>query len=73
MDITIEQAMAFLKEQGYCVDNLWHIDDVKANFECTDDEAHRILSEVLRSEWHISDTFEMINDSANLSGLIEKL
>ena len=27
--MTIEQAKEVLKENGYYVDNLWHIDDVK--------------------------------------------
>lgn len=27
-----ENARAYLREQGYFVDNLWHVDDVKSTF-----------------------------------------
>lgn len=46
----IEEARAFLKEQGYQTDNLWHIDDVKGLYECTDEQAHGILVKSLESE-----------------------
>ena len=29
---SVEDARAFLREQGYFVDNLWHVDDVKSTF-----------------------------------------
>ena len=29
---SVEDARAFLREQGYFVDNLWHVDDVKDTF-----------------------------------------
>lgn len=46
--MTIESAKQFLKENGYYVDNLWHIDDVKIHFKCTDEEAYDVLDDVLR-------------------------
>ena len=29
---SVEDARAYLREQGYFVDNLWHVDDVKSTF-----------------------------------------
>lgn len=38
-----------LKEKGYG-DNLWHIEDVKQNYECDDDTALKCLNDALDSE-----------------------
>jgi hypothetical protein len=46
----IENAKALLKENGYQVDNLWHIDDAKAKFNCTDDEAYDLIYSALTNE-----------------------
>jgi hypothetical protein len=46
----IEQAKAILREAGYYTGNLWHINDVKNNHECTDEEALEVLSEALDNE-----------------------
>lgn len=43
----IEQAKQTLRDAGYQVANLWHIDDVKGNYECTDDEAMEVLEDAL--------------------------
>ena len=36
--MTEEQAKEVLRAKGYFVDNLWHVDDVKLRWNCTDDE-----------------------------------
>lgn len=46
----IEQAKALLKENGYQVDNLWCVDDVKSKFECTDEEAQHVLYKALTND-----------------------
>ena len=46
----IEQAKAILREAGFFVDNLWHIDDVKENYDVTDDEAQEVLFRALENE-----------------------
>ena len=46
----IDHARETLKEFGYYVDNLWHIDDVKSKKECSDDEAYDILDNALQNE-----------------------
>jgi hypothetical protein len=58
----IEQAKQTLKDAGYFVDNLWHIDDVKSNFNCTDEKAQEILNFALTNEA----TMEQIWFSINL-------
>lgn len=46
----IEQAKETLKAVGYFVDNLWHIEDVKINYDCTDEQAQDILLDTLTNE-----------------------
>jgi len=53
-----------LKENGYFVDNLWHINDVRDRFDCTDEEAYKILDRVLSSEYAISSIHESISQVA---------
>jgi len=52
----IDNAKAILRESGYHVDNLWHVDDVKGKYECDDDDAYEILDNALSNEA----TFERI-------------
>jgi hypothetical protein len=65
--MTIEQARQVLKENGYYVDNLWHIDDVKlqSDVDVDDDTAYGILNSALTNDW----IMEQINLS--ISQLIE--
>jgi len=50
------EAKAVLKENGFYVDNLWHIDDVDL-FEI--DECFEILSEAIEQDY----IYERINES----------
>lgn len=52
----IEEAKNLLRENGYYVDNLWKIEDVKGRFECDDKTAYDILDLALTNEA----TFEQI-------------
>jgi hypothetical protein len=52
----INLAKAVLRENGYFVDNLWCIDDVKSNYVCDDEVAHDILYRALT----IDATYEQI-------------
>ncbi len=60
---------ADLKNRGYFVDNLWHIDDVQCRFECTDEKAMAVLRNVFLNHSH---TWEMIDIVADEMGLKEK-
>ena len=46
----IEAAKQLLKENGYYTDNLWHVSDVTARFECSDDEAQKVLHDALKND-----------------------
>ena len=52
----IDNARSILRSYGYYVENLWHIEDVKLNHECDDDDAYDILDNALSNEA----TFEQI-------------
>lgn len=56
----VKQAMEVLKQNGFYVENLWHINDVKNNFPNISDEvAYSILDEALTQDEY----FERGNDS----------
>jgi len=63
----IEQAKATLKKHGYQTDNLWTIDDVKSKFNCTDEEAHNLMTKALTNEA----TMEQIWLSIDIIGEID--
>jgi len=65
----IEKAKALLKENGYQVYNLWHIDDVKSKFECTDDEAHGVLINALQNDATMEQIWFAIDFHAEEEGL----
>jgi cobalamin-dependent methionine synthase I len=46
----LQQARKVLKDAGYQTDNLWQINDVKGNYNCTDEEAMEMLIETLTNE-----------------------
>lgn len=57
-------ARQILTNAGFCVDSLWHVDDVKNNFHCTDEQAMEILSKSLDSDIVIGGIFDEINCQA---------
>lgn len=47
----IQEARAILREAGFFVDNLWHIDDVKSRWEeCDDIAAQEVLYNALTND-----------------------
>ena len=49
--MSVEQAKEVLRANGYFVDNLWHVDDVKLRYNCDDDEvAQDILDRALTND-----------------------
>ena len=59
--LTIDSAKQLLKDHGYYVDNLWHIDDVKQNYNVSDDEAYDILNESMQSTYIMENIFGQID------------
>lgn len=68
--MTTEQAKQVLRDAGYYVDNLWHINDVMDRFECNEQEAQEVLNVALTSG-HVMETIHytisyVIYESASL-------
>lgn len=61
LETSVNQAKAILKDAGYYVDNLWHIDDVKGLKDMNDDDAYAILDTIVSSDYVIEDIAVSIN------------
>jgi hypothetical protein len=67
--LSIEDAKQILESKGYFVDNLWHIEDVKSSWECSDTDAHKVLEVALTNEYlmeQIADTIYLVAEDLNL-------
>ena len=51
-----------LASRGFYTNNLWHVDDVKQNYECSDEDALEILDRVMQSEWIGQEIFASIDE-----------
>ena len=67
--MNVEQAKQVLKNNGYYIGNLWHINDVKDSpnsnenyFNCSDEMAYKILTDAIEQEG----IYQSINDSIRL-------
>lgn len=69
---TIEQAKQVLRDNGYYVDNLWHIDDITQTYNCTDEEALEVLDGALNVSYVVENIFENIDLFAKGIGLTIK-
>ncbi len=70
--MTVEEAKQVLRKAGYQVDNLWHIEDVKVNYDCTDDEAMEVLEKALGSSSTIERIWFVVDYVARENNLEEK-
>jgi hypothetical protein len=69
----IEKAKQTLKDAGYYVDNLWHINDVKKDWRCTDKQSFEILDKVFNGECFGEVVFDLINIEARIKEYKQKL
>jgi hypothetical protein len=60
-----EQAKEFLRNEGYFVDNLWHVHDVMCKIKCDEDEAQEVLYSVLTNDWIVEQMQISIDDVAD--------
>lgn len=67
--ISVESAKQVLKDNGYFVDNLWTVHDVKGNYECTDEQAQKVLNSALQNEA----TTEQINFAISMHAEFDNL
>ena len=51
-----------LASRGFYTNNLWHVDDVKQNYECSDEDAQEILDKTMQSEWVTREIFTFIDE-----------
>lgn len=50
-EIAIANAKLVLKQAGFFVDNLWHVDDVKLRYNCeNNDQAQDVLNNALTND-----------------------
>ena len=68
----IEEAKKVLRQAGYFVDNLWHIEDVRSKFGDNVDEevCQEVLEEALTNEWIMEQIFVTILDVGEDMGLV---
>ena len=70
--IRIDNTKAVLKAAGYFVDNLWHVEDVQAKFDCSPMEAMSVLNRALTNEAAFSQTWLALHFHAEELGLTKK-
>jgi hypothetical protein len=69
----ITEALDFLESQGFYIHNLWHIQDVQDKFECTPEEAMKVLDEAVSGELIMEDIQISILIYGRQNGLKEKI
>ena len=67
--IRIDNAKAVLKAAGYFVDNLWHVEDVQAKFDCSPMEAMSVLNRALTNETTMEQIWLAIYVDGDYNGL----
>jgi len=63
--MTTKEAKEVLKNAGYFVDNLWHVNDVQTRFECSDEQAYNILYWSIENDQTIQYINETIQTTIN--------
>jgi hypothetical protein len=69
---SVEEAKAYLTEQGFYTGNLWSVQDVQDNYDCTQEEAQEVLDGALQNEATMEQIWYAINYHAQESGLERK-
>ena len=67
--IRIYEAKKFLEKEGYFVDNLWCVQDVMLNYDCTEEEAQEVLSNALQNDATMQQIWEAISYKAESMNL----
>jgi hypothetical protein len=58
----VANARALLKSKGYFTDNLWCVDDVTQNYDCSNDKAYDILDRAMNNSATMEQIFLAIDD-----------
>lgn len=70
--MNVDQAREVLKQNGFFVDNLWHIEDVKSCYHCDDKQAQSILECALTNDATMEQVWLAIQMEAESIKLKEK-
>jgi hypothetical protein len=54
-----------LESRGYFMENLWHIDDVMRNYNCTQEQAQKVLEMALTNEATMEQIWYAIDDACD--------
>ena len=68
----IADAKELLRQNGYYIYSMYHIEDVQSYYECTDSEAMDILDQALDNDGTANQVWESIRYFAEDMGLKEK-
>ena len=70
-EVSSEDLRQELELRGNYTSNLWHVDDVMIKYDCTSEEALKVLNSVMISEWVMENIFEMIDIQAEAKGILK--
>jgi hypothetical protein len=71
-EVSSEDLRQELELRGWYTQNLWHVDDVMQNYDCTSEDAMRVLDFVLTSDHVTEEVFRDIDDQAEYSSIKRK-
>lgn len=57
------EARLLLRKKGYFVENLWMTDDVTENYECTQEQAQKVLEMALTNTATVEQIWNAIDDA----------
>ena len=67
-----QSARDLLKKRGFFTDNLWSVEDIRINYECTEEEAQEVLNRSLTNDHIMSEIWGSIDMFAKDSLLKRK-
>jgi hypothetical protein len=70
--LDINEAKRILKDAGYFVDNLWCVEDVQGNYDCTNEQAQEVLDGALQNEATMQQIWFAIKEEAMAMNLKSK-
>ena len=62
-------ARALLRSKGYFVENLWCVDDVTQNYDCSREVAYDVLNRAMTNEATMQQIFMSIDDVCDVLGI----
>lgn len=68
----VEEARQVLKDAGFQVANLWSLQDVMDNYECSEEEAMNLLEQTLTNDHVIESIWASMDIIADINGIERK-